>query len=90
MPTNHADFAQPTDVYYYFRSKLGRWPKDAALKELSIDSDCGHQCKAAIDAAHEFWEHVRFACNDDRAEMATLVSMTDRVVTAYAVANLGR
>lgn len=71
------------DVYHYFRATLGRWPNDHALKDLSVDSDCGRNCKAAIDAAYAFYNHVRVASNDDPTERVAVIAMTDRVVAAY-------
>lgn len=71
------------NVYHYFRATLGRWPTDHALTVISVDTDCGRQCKAAIDAASTFYDHVRVTSNDDPTERVTLIAITDRVVAAY-------
>lgn len=42
--------AAPTDVYHYFREKLGRWPSEQVAKDVSILSRAGMACVCVIDA----------------------------------------
>ena len=39
------------NIYEYFTQKLGRRPADVTFKDLPVDSNCGDDCKRAIDAA---------------------------------------
>ena len=39
------------NIYNYFARKLGAVPADKTFKDLPVDSNCGDDCKKAIDAA---------------------------------------
>jgi len=49
------------NVFEYFRKHLGENPSDDTLRGLSIDSNCGEDCKKAIDAAATLLERARMA-----------------------------
>ena len=38
-------------IFEYFKTHLDAEPEDGSLSELSVDSECGSECKLVIDAA---------------------------------------
>lgn len=48
----------PNTVYEHFHTAFGVWPNDQSLKDLSVDTVCGKDCRAVIDAAAKILEMV--------------------------------
>lgn len=48
-------------IYMYFTRKFGCPPEDDTLKELPVFSNCGEDCRQAIDRAFEFSRSVNRA-----------------------------
>jgi len=44
------------NVFDYFEARFGREPSDQTLRELPVESNCGQDCKRAIDAAKIYFE----------------------------------
>lgn len=42
------------NIYDYFVAQLKLPPDDTSLRDLPVDSPCGHDCKVVIDKAVEF------------------------------------
>lgn len=63
-----------TDVYHYFREKLGRWPTDETLRTVDCSSQYGAWCVRAIDAAATLLDCIRVAdtVNDHQAVMTAV------------------
>jgi hypothetical protein len=68
-----------TTVFDYFARQLGVAHSDDNLRELPVDSLCGRDCCAAINAAKVFAEHARRA-NDCADEV---IYICDRIVSIY-------
>ena len=51
-------------------------PMREALKSMPLDSTCGEDCKAAIDAASVFAHHVRRAYGDDKPDWILDIAFT--------------
>lgn len=52
-----------SETFKYFVEKLGKHERAENWRwvEMPLDSNCGSECKKAIDAAAEFLNHVRTA-----------------------------
>lgn len=78
---------EPTDVYHYFREKLGRWPSDDTLKKLPRNSECGKACVAVIDAASTLIDHIRAAFGpfgiDNGPDKRHVLEVVEEVVAVY-------
>jgi len=69
------------NVFDYFKQQLGVAPDDVTLKDLPVDSNCGQDCVAAIDAAHTLQHHAKAALGNGHDE--SLVELAEHVVSVY-------
>jgi hypothetical protein len=69
-----------TNVYDYFYAQLGLVPVDDTLRELPVDSGCGADCVAAIDAASSLLHHARTAGGDTATP---IINATSDIVRIY-------
>lgn len=95
MPRKKSETPRPPTVAAYFEAKLGRefeLPEGYDAKHVSspthpdfhIETGCGVECKAAIDAAAGLQAHVRKAYGEHRPEMLIEIAMlTNEVVNCY-------
>lgn len=67
------------NVYDYFKQQLGVAPEDDTLSELSLLSNCGEDCKKAIDAAHALRHH----CQAAGVEHQKIIDAAEDIVTTY-------
>jgi hypothetical protein len=91
VPLRGAETPPPMSVERYFRAQLGenccRDEADRAWLDRSIpvDSPCGADCKAAIDAAAALLTHVRAGFGNDRPNLAgAVIEAARQVVIVYA------
>lgn len=71
----------PNSVYAYYWEKLMDDPGDESLAELPVESECGKDCVAAIDAAAALLKHVRGAFGlDGYRQRIVLATVRDVVV----------
>jgi hypothetical protein len=70
----------------YFDDVLGEhqpiWRGDP--EQMPIDSECGEQCRRAIDAAWKLIQHIRLAFGDDRqGDIARVTQVARDVCSCY-------
>ena len=71
------------NVAAYFQRMLEAESKDATLVDLPIDSNCGRDCKGAIDAAAAMLKHIHAALGTETIESAWVIEATDMVCRVY-------
>lgn len=70
-------------IYDYFERELGRSPDDASLRQLPLDSNCGDDCKGAIDAAKGLLFHSQQARGYDPDLRDFILNETHHIVQIY-------
>jgi hypothetical protein len=76
-------FAQATNVYDYFRQQFEMPPGDESLRELSIDSTCGDDCRTAIDSAKGLHNALRRARGDTAEDLNLIVLFTNDIIRIF-------
>lgn len=71
------------NVAEYFQAKFEAEPRDGTLADLPIESPCGQQCKAAIDAGQALLTHIHAAIGTETIESAWVIEATDVVCQVY-------
>lgn len=67
-------------IYQYFTEKMGCTPEDESLRELPVYSNCGDDCRKAIDRA---WEFARCVEAADPDMLPGLITMLERTISIY-------
>ena len=71
------------NVWDYFTLLLGCNPKDSSLTDLRVDSNCGDDCKRAIDAAATLLDCMQTAGADATEYTAQIIESVDRTCQIY-------
>lgn len=71
------------NAFDYFNHRLGYFPDDESLAQLPIDSNCGLDCKAAIDAALKLHGQASYAFGSDSEECAQIIALANRIIECY-------
>jgi hypothetical protein len=73
------------NIYEYFTEKMGHNPADDSLKELPVESPCGADCKAAIDAGAALLHHVHnaFVFGDVELGQQRVISTVNCIIECY-------
>jgi hypothetical protein len=78
--------ARGDNIRDYFVAMLGRPDDDKRFDEMAdlpCDSECGHHCALAIDAARTLLRHARYASGNHSLEMESIREVTKTIVYIY-------
>lgn len=67
------------NIFDYFRLHFGIEPSDESLKELPLDSDCGEDCRLAIDAGIAFYR----ATYDAQGGYQDIPRLTEQTISVF-------
>lgn len=71
-------------IYAYFEQAFGRKPADESFLQLPIDSECGRDCRQAIDAARSFLNFVEYAFGQhDFDEYEKTIAICEHTIECY-------
>jgi hypothetical protein len=73
---------RPASVWDYFKEHLGQGPDDDLLN-LPLDTNCGSDCREAIDAAKAFMQHLKNADGESLASREIVCEQTERICMVY-------
>jgi len=72
-----------TNVFDYFKQNLNVAPDDASLRNVPLESNCGVDCKGAIDATKQFLHYHALAYGQRPALHEQMTEMCESIVTTF-------
>lgn len=71
------------NIFDYFVKLLGEDPSDDTLRDLPVDSNCGDDCKKAIDAAATLLERAAMAGTVSFQDCKAIRRATDEIIVTF-------